>query len=145
MKIQDILQNKKLNESATSFNSAIIEFTDFIFSEVLDIRGDRELMDEMSKKLNEFLLSLEKTFPKKHSISEIDFDEMLEQLLNYSYEDKRKFDIVAALGQSEIADEELTGVTPTTINTRNKTWQDVGYYRNDKGYIEYGVIPKKNM
>ena len=77
-------------------------------------------------------------------VSEIDFDEMLEQLLNYSYEDKRKFDIVAALGQSEIADEELTGVTPTTINNRNKTWQDVGYYRNDKGYIEYGVIPKKN-
>ena len=29
--------------------------------------------------------------------------------------------IVAALGQSEIADEELTGVTPTTINNRNKT------------------------
>ena len=29
---------------------------------------------------------------------EIMFDEMLEQLLNYSYEEKRKFDIVAALG-----------------------------------------------
>ena len=54
-------------------------------------------------------------------VSEIDFDEMLEQLLNYSYEDKRKFDIVAALGQSEIADEELTGVIPTTINNRNKS------------------------
>ena len=74
----------------------------------------------------------------------IDFEEIIDQLINYSYVDKRKFDIVAALGQSEIADEELTGVTPTTINNRNKTWQDVGYYRNDKGYIEYGVIPKKN-
>lgn len=80
MKIQDILQNKKLNESATSFNSAIIEFTDFIFSEVLDIRGDHELTDEMSKELNEFLLSLEKTFPKKHTISEIDFEDHIGEL-----------------------------------------------------------------
>ena len=78
------------------------------------------------------------------NVSQIDFDEMLEQLLNYSYEDKRKFDIVAALGQSEIADEELTGVTPTSINTKNKQWKDVGYYRNEKGFMEYGVIPTRN-
>ena len=78
------------------------------------------------------------------NVAQIDFDEMLEQLLNYSYEDKRKFDIVAALGQSEIADEELTGVTPTSLNTKNKQWKDVGYFRNEKGYLEYGVIPTRN-
>ena len=49
----------------------------------------------------------------------IDFDEMLEQLLNYSYEMKRKFDIVAALGMVEIADEELTGIDPS-IKRDNK-------------------------
>lgn len=49
------------------------------------------------------------------SCSTIDFDVMLEELLNYSYEDKRRFDIVAAMGQCEIADEELTGVTPSTV------------------------------
>lgn len=37
------------------------------------------------------------------------FDEMLEQLLNYSYEEKRKFDIVAALGMTEIGDEAMLG------------------------------------
>ena len=78
-------------------------------------------------------------------VSQIDFDEMLEQLLNYSYEDKRKFDIVAALGQCEIADEELTGVTPTSLNVKNKQWKDVGYFRNEKGYLEYGVIPSRNQ
>lgn len=76
--------------------------------------------------------------------SGIDFDEMLEQLLNYSYEDKRKFDIVAALGQCEIADEELTGVTPSSLKSQNKTWRDVGYYRDEKGYLTYGVIPQQN-
>jgi hypothetical protein len=38
---------------------------------------------------------------------------MLEQLLAYSDENKKKFDIVAALGMAELADEELTGLTPT--------------------------------
>ena len=42
----------------------------------------------------------------------IDSDMMLEQLLNYSYENKRKYDIVAALCMAEIADEELMGVVP---------------------------------
>lgn len=46
----------------------------------------------------------------------IDFDDMLEQLLNYSYENKRKFDIVASLQMAEVADEELTGIVPTKQN-----------------------------
>lgn len=51
---------------------------------------------------------------------EIDSEDMLEQMLNYSYEAKRKFDIIAALGCCEIADEELSGVTPTTVNKVSK-------------------------
>jgi hypothetical protein len=38
---------------------------------------------------------------------------MLYQLLNYSYEDKRKFDIIAALICTEIGDEELMDIKPT--------------------------------
>ena len=51
---------------------------------------------------------------------EIDVDMMLEQMLNYSYQEKKKFDIIAAMGMAEIADEELTGVTPSTINDSSK-------------------------
>ena len=51
---------------------------------------------------------------------DIDFDEMLEQLLNYSYQNKKKFDIVASLGMCEIADEELSGAVPRIINNINK-------------------------
>jgi len=41
---------------------------------------------------------------------------MLDQLLHYSYEAKRKFDIVAALSMVEIADEELSGIAPSEAN-----------------------------
>lgn len=73
---------------------------------------------------------------------EIDSEDMLEQMLNYSYEAKRKFDIIAALQCVEIADEELSGVTPTTVNKISKEWRDIGYYIDDWGVKRYGVIPK---
>lgn len=71
----------------------------------------------------------------------IDSDEMLEQLINYSYENKRKFDIVAALGMCEMADEELTGINPKVKNEVTKTWKDIGWYIDDRGYKRYGIIP----
>jgi hypothetical protein len=37
---------------------------------------------------------------------------MLTELLKYTYENKRKFDMVAAMGTCEIGDEALTGVVP---------------------------------
>lgn len=50
----------------------------------------------------------------------VDSDEMLEQLLNYSYENKRKFDIVAAMTMCEMADEELLGFVPKPVNDIKK-------------------------
>ena len=48
----------------------------------------------------------------------IDFVDMLQQLLKYSYSQKRKFDIVAAMQMCEIGDEELFGLNPTkTVDT----------------------------
>lgn len=58
----------------------------------------------------------------------IDSDELLEQLLNYSYENKRKFDIVAALEMVELADEELQGFIPKVENNTTKEWKDIGYF-----------------
>lgn len=51
----------------------------------------------------------------------VDSDIILEQLLNYSYENKRKFDIVAALCMAEIADEELMGITPKATAEAKRT------------------------
>lgn len=51
---------------------------------------------------------------------QIDFDEMLEQMLNYSYENKKKFDIIASLQMAEVADEELTGIPPKIVQQVQK-------------------------
>ena len=70
----------------------------------------------------------------------IDSDMILEQLLNYSYENKRKYDIVAAMGMAEIADEELMGFNPKPTHSVEKEWKDFGWFINSKGYKQFGVI-----
>ena len=42
----------------------------------------------------------------------IDYPDMLEELLKYTYENKRKFDMIAAPQCCEIGDEAMTGITP---------------------------------
>lgn len=37
---------------------------------------------------------------------------MLQELIKYSYENKKKFDIVAAMGMAELGDEEMAGAVP---------------------------------
>ena len=70
---------------------------------------------------------------------------MLVDLLNYSYEDKRKFDIVAAMICAEIGDEDLMMIKPSKkVEISNDSWQDIGYYIDENGYRRYGVIPHKN-
>lgn len=71
------------------------------------------------------------------------FEDMLEQLNGYNDENKTKFDIIASLGMAELADQELSGRQPTKVDKEVEEFQDYGYYINDKGYREFGVIPKK--
>ena len=71
----------------------------------------------------------------------IDYPEILQQLLKYTYSQKRKFDIVAALEMAEIGDEELFGINPTKTVNVEAVWQDIGYYRDENGHMKYGAIP----
>lgn len=71
------------------------------------------------------------------------FEDMLVQLNGYNDENKTKFDIIAALGMVELADQELSGRQPTKVDKEVEEFQDYGYHINDKGYREFGVIPKK--
>jgi len=73
----------------------------------------------------------------------INFIDVLNELCKYSFENKRKFDLVAALGMALLADEELMGLLPKSTAKVNKEWQDVGYYYVN-GYRKFGVIPNKN-
>lgn len=72
------------------------------------------------------------------------FEEILDELQKYNPENKRKFDIVAALGMLELADQELSARVPIKVekDTDNK-FQDFGYWRDSKGYLHRGIIPKK--
>jgi hypothetical protein len=70
------------------------------------------------------------------------FLDMLEQLLKYSDENKGKFDIVASMQMAEIADEEISELVPVATKEVQEEFQDIGYYKDEKGYTRFGVIPK---
>lgn len=72
------------------------------------------------------------------------FEDILEQLNQYSDENKRKFDYVAALGMVMLADEELSGITPKSEKPQIEVWEDIGYYIDSNGIKRYGIIPKAN-
>lgn len=70
------------------------------------------------------------------------FDEMLDELNRYTNENKRKFDIVASMAMALLADEELQGVVPKTLQPITNEWKSIGYYTDSQGRRRYGTIPK---
>lgn len=72
------------------------------------------------------------------------FEEVLDQLVRYSTANKTKFDIVAALGMVMLADQEMSGRVPVTLQPADEEFADFGYYTDEDGYKRYGVIPKRN-
>lgn len=72
----------------------------------------------------------------------IAFKEMVDQLLNYSDDKKKDFDIVAAMGMCELGDEEMSVKKPEARERIAKEFRDIGWYRDSKGYKHYGIIPK---
>lgn len=73
----------------------------------------------------------------------IGFVEIINQLLKYDYEMKRKYDIIAAMGMCELADEELYSAPIRPINEYKTEWRDIGYFRDATGRMHYGSIPTK--
>ncbi len=69
--------------------------------------------------------------------------EIIEQLQKYSYEFKTKFDWVSAMLMAEIGDEDMFDLKIIKDNTINDEWEDVGYWRDERGIIHRGVIPKR--
>lgn len=71
------------------------------------------------------------------------FPEMLDELNRYTNENKRKFDIVAAMGMAELGDQELQGIIPKAVENADDAFQDFGYYRDENGIKRWGTIPKE--
>jgi len=43
---------------------------------------------------------------------------------------------------AEIADEEISELVPVATKEVQEEFQDIGYYKDEKGYTRFGVIPK---
>lgn len=71
----------------------------------------------------------------------IGYEEMVDQLLNYSDEKKKKFDIVAAMGMCELGDEELSFKKPEERTSKGNSFRDVGWFKDANGYRHFGTIP----
>ena len=83
---------------------------------------------------------------------QIQFPEMLQELMKYSYENKRKFDIVAAFGICLLADEDMIGKVAKVSNYAVKKIS-FGYTKNEYGQIgwdyekvnNYGSFKEENI
>jgi len=64
---------------------------------------------------------------------------MIDELMRYSYENKRKFDIVAAFGICLLADEDMIGKVARPVGGVSKKLS-FGYTRNEMGQVSFGKI-----
>lgn len=69
------------------------------------------------------------------------FPEVLEEAIKYSYENKRKFDIIAAWGMAMLGDEELMGVLPKEVDNPKNKLRPFGYWVDERGIRHKGIIP----
>jgi len=64
-------------------------------------------------------------------------------LSTYSYENKRKFDMVAALGMAMLANEELMFVKPKMDSSDKEKFRPFGYWVDERGIKHKGIIPQQ--
>lgn len=72
------------------------------------------------------------------------FEDVLEELLKYSYQNKGKFDLVAAMGQMLLGNEELMDIKPQDIESSNNVFPLLGYWKDENGIRHFGVVPDKD-
>lgn len=80
-------------------------------SNMLGVPATEIILKHGLELINQFLMEC---------VYNVNIDSMLEQLLKYSWENKRKFDIVSAMIVAEIGDEDLMGFAPRVQNEVQK-------------------------
>ena len=70
------------------------------------------------------------------------FEEILQELMSYTDENKTKFDLIASLGMVFLLDQELSSRVPSEVKKEVEEFEDFGYYTDERGYKRWGVIPK---
>lgn len=73
------------------------------------------------------------------------FKDLLEQLQDYSRDDRTKFDLVVAMGLCELSDEDLMGKVAKPSLPATAGLELWGYYTDpETGYKKHGIIPEKD-
>jgi len=87
-------------------------------------------------------LKLVKFYIEDHC-HKISFIDMITQLQRFNYDDKGNFDLVMSMVMCEIGDEDMYDLKINQTYRSSESWQDVGYYRDERGVKRWGVIPKQ--
>lgn len=69
------------------------------------------------------------------------FTDLLEQLRDYQREDRKKYDLVIAMGLCELADEDLLGTPAQPKQQETSQLAPFGYYTDQNGIRRKGVLP----
>lgn len=97
-----------------------------------------------SKQNIEYYLELISDYIMEYS-TEIDDIEMLTEMNKYSYENKRKFDIIASMGMTEIGDQEMRSWGAVVKKLNYNKMKPFGYWYDDNGVKHYGVKPQSAL
>jgi len=69
------------------------------------------------------------------------FLDLLEQLRDYQREDRRKYDLVIAMGLCELADEDMFGIAARGEESETSSFETFGYYNDKDGIKHFGKLP----
>lgn len=72
------------------------------------------------------------------------FMDVLEQLRDYQREDRRKYDLVIAMGLCELADEDMFGIAARGEDSPTSEFVPFGWFVDDHGRKKFGKIPGKS-
>lgn len=76
---------------------------------------------------------------------QICYSELINELIRYSYANKRKFDIVAAFAMALLSDEDMHGLVPKQRNQEQiNEMAELRYYKNEYGQVQFGSAPKND-
>jgi hypothetical protein len=76
--------------------------------------------------------------------SNIFFLDLLEQLRDYQREDRRRYDLVIAMGLCELADEDMFGLAARGEDSPTSEFSLFGYYNDEHGIKHFGKLPTTN-
>ncbi len=70
------------------------------------------------------------------------FTDLLEQLRDYQREDRKRYDLVIAMGLCELADEDLLGEGGQQDQQESRELELFGYYSDQDGVKRFGILPQ---